>query len=672
MKDFFARAAQQDHPLRALERFLAQEHACEAAKRYDEMRFVGYVLDIGFDTVTVITSDPFKTAVGGVPRNSLLVMVPSVMDGLPLHFTLLRVLQAAPTPLSTDVQHTYFELQKKSMPELDVFTQAELQWGALQTGVLGMFYGHPEQADEIEFSGDLNNFVSAHKYRVYAPTDELLDLIVNGMLPADQRFPLGRLRLTECRLPLVGRRLPAVDVRVSAGDFRGTRTALFGKTRLGKSNVVKLIAESVIATTEGTRSVGQLIFDSDGEYANDNPQDQNASLASAYRDRCLVYAITPKKNTPSRPLKLNFYAQPRAGLRILAALLGESGKTLATYVTSFLAVDLPDLEQLAELPHNEQLRARRKVLMFWAVLHRAGYAADTQALRGLLSIDPGFSAATRAAIYSQQAVRPTTVTTLDELATELELAALADRSGTRLQSASGNNLFDPDDGALLGMLRPVATMSSGPTLLRPFIKYHSAQAGDFVREILEELDRGTTVILDLGNAAPEVMSYFSAHLSREIFAHQVDKFSNNALGVHYVQLYFEEAHNLFPVDKPLHQDIYQRLAKEGAKYHIGMLYSTQSVTTINKDLLAQTENFFVAHMSSQAEVRALGQVNVAFAGFQDDILVTRTPGYIRMLTRSHRFVIPVQARRFAPPGPNSGATVGGLGVEARVAPVGIN
>src|SRR2546423_14737506 len=109
----------QTHPLRALQTFLEQERANEQAKKYDEMRFVGYVLEIGYDTVTIITSDPYKEAVGGVPRNSLLVMIPSVTEKIPPHFTLLRVLESAPTPLSRDVQQTYFELQKKSMLELD-------------------------------------------------------------------------------------------------------------------------------------------------------------------------------------------------------------------------------------------------------------------------------------------------------------------------------------------------------------------------------------------------------------------------------------------------------------------------------------------------------------------------------------------------------------------------
>ena len=646
---FFDKAALQEHPLRALVEFLEQERNNEIGKHYDKLRFVGYVLDIGYETVTIITSDPFKTAVGGVPRNSLLIMVPANLDGLPPHFTLLRVLQAAATPLASEVQQTYFELQKKSMPELDVFTQAELQWGALQTGVLGMFYPSPdsERANEVEFSGDLNNFVSAHRYRVYAPTDNLLDLIVNSLVPDMNRFEIGKLRMTENRLPLPAKSLPNVDAFVTADDFKGTRTALFGKTRLGKSNVVKLIAESIIKTTEVTGGVGQVIFDSDGEYANDNPQDGSTSLASAYGDSCSVYAITPKESTDSKPLKLDFYSQPHAGLPILRTLLQEAGKDSSNYIRSFLAVDLPDVDTIEELPHGERTRAKRKILIYWSVLHRAGYPADIQKLRDIVDLDPKFSNQIRTQIY--RSGRPPRISNLDTLAHELELLADANRPNPLPSSSGGGKpLFDPEDEALLDMLKPAGATSTGPRLLQPFTKYHSKEAGDFVTDIIDEVNKGLTVILDLGNAAPELMSYFSAYLSREIFHHQVDKFSNDNLGKHYVQLYFEEAHNLFPVGKPHEKPIYQRLAKEGAKYHIGMVYSTQSVTTIDKDLLAQTENFFIAHMSSQDEVNALAKVNIAFDGLQQDILVTRTLGYIRMLTRSHRFVVPVQARKFQP------------------------
>lgn len=653
MKSFFDKAAFQNHPLRAIEAFMEAEEANETAKKYDQCRFVGYVLEIGYDTVTIITSDPFKVTVGGIPRNSLLVMLPSVrLDNAPPHFTLLRVLQTAETPLSRETQQTYFELQKKSMPELDIFTQSELQWGALKTGVLGMFYPHLLEKDRVEFSGDVNNFVSAHKYRVYSPDDKLLDLVINTLVPQQSRFILGQLRLTECRLPLPNKSQPEVAVNVSATDFMGTRTAMFGKTRLGKSNVVKLIAQSILETTKEKNNVGQLIFDINGEYANDNPQDGSTSLASAYKDRCVVYALTKKPKTESKPLKLDFYKSPDASLSILNGLMEEAGRAGSNYVKAFLAVSLPSIESVQQMKPGEDLRARRKVLAYWSILHRAGFKADPKELRKALGdIDPGFSAKLREAVYGSDQNAWPVIKDLDDVASEFENFAEADRQ-TKLMSSSSTKanpkpIFDSDDDALLGFLKPRFAVGSGPSTIKPYTKYHDPQAGNFVTEILEFLESGKTVILDLGNAPPELMEYFSVLLSTAVFHRQVEKFSTNELGHRYLQLYFEEAHNLFASnDNDEKTKIYRRLAKEGAKYQIGMVYSTQSVTSVSKDLLGQTENFFIAHLASQDEVNALGKVNIAYDSLKEDIMLSKTPGYIRMLTRSHRFVVPMQARKF--------------------------
>jgi DNA helicase HerA-like ATPase len=645
MKNFFDQAAQQHHPMRTLQGFLDTESANETAKKYEDMRFVGYVLDITYDSVVIITSDPFKIAVGGVPRNSLLIMTPSVQAAnITPHFTLLRVLDAAPTPLSKDTQQTFFELQKRSMPELDIFTQSELQWGALNTEVLGMYYPHPDKQDAIEFAGDMNNFVSAHKYRVFSPDDALLDLVINTLVPLESRFSLGKLRLTESRLPLPDKKQPNVNVYVSTRDFMAARTAMFGKTRLGKSNVVKLIAQSLIETTKKSKNVGQLIFDINGEYANDNPQDGNLSLRSAYEKECIVYALSPKGKTNSRPLKLDFYEHPDRSLRVLSNLLVNEGRT-AIYVGSFRGVSLPALTDIQSLPFNEKLRAQRKVLMYWAILHKAGFPADEAKLKSLLPFDPGFSQELRESIYGKKV--PAKINSLDGLTQEFELLSDLNRQSP-IPSTSGNGkpLFDSDDTALLGFLKPTA--GAGAKMIQRYKIYHDPKSGNFIEDIIVEMDKGQTVILDLGNADEEVMRYFSEELASAVLFHQVDKFTENKLGDHYMQLYFEEAHNLFPIKDQETVDIYRRLAKEGAKYHIGMVYSTQSVTTINRDLLAQTENFFVAHMSSQDEVTTLAKMNVAFSSMKDDILRAKTPGYMRMLTRSHRFVVSVQANKFDP------------------------
>ena len=650
MQNFFREAEYQDHPLRSLKEFLDKERSLEQAKQYTKMRFVGYVLEISFDQATIITSDPFKQAVGGVPRGSYLIMAPDNWSELPPHFTLLRVVGTAPTPLSREVQQTYFELHKKSMPELDIWTQGELQWGALMCKVLGMFYPDPQKTNSLAFSGDVNNVVSAHRYKVFSPGTELLKLIVNGTVRQSHRFPIGKLRLTECQLPFAEIPQPDVEVQVSTDDFKGFRTAMFGKTRLGKSNVVKIIAQSLIETTVEEKNVGQLIFDINGEYANDNPQDDNHSLRSSYPERCVVYALTQREATPSKSLRLNYYEQPGSCMEVIGSLL-EQDRQSAQYVRSFASVRLAAVGDISSLPRNQQIRAVRKIQMYWAILQKAGFDADESRLQeiGLRSgttgdFDPHFSEEIRGKAYGGSP--PTHPQNLAQLVNELErIYSWARENRDDAISSSGNRLFDPDDNALLEFLIPA--VGGGTRILRPYMTYHSPHAGDFIREILGELDKGMTVILDLGNATDRIRLYFSDMLSRAVFSHQEVKFTSDKLGNTYIQLYFEEAHNLFPKSSDF-TDVYARFAKEGAKFHIGIVYCTQSPSTINKELLAQTENFFVAHISSQEEANTLAKLQIAFDGVQDDILNCRTPGYMRMLTFSHRFVIPVQAKKFSP------------------------
>lgn len=640
----------QDNPINALRSFLEKEERLEKARTVQEMRFVGYVLELGYETARIITSDPYKLSVGGIPRGTFLTMAATNPGDLPLHFTLLRVTGVSPTPLSNQVQQTYFELHKKSMPELDVWTQSELQWGALDCDVLGMFYANPSDMSELSFSGDVNNVVSAHRYKIYSPDEELLKLIINGTVNEQLQFEIGTLRTMECGLRS-GKNVFTTPVEISLADFMGCRTAMFGKTRLGKSNVVKLIAKGMLEATSGKNRVGQLIFDINGEYANDNPQDGNTSIRSAFKDQCSVYALTEKPETESLPLRLNFYEDPSACIEILASLLSEDNQT-SNYIRNFASVKLPTLESLSNLGYGEKDRAIRKIQMYWAILKKAGYEADESRLVGLgfTSKNVGhfnthFNDEVRNIVYGHGSV-PEQPNNLDDLVSELESFAkyINENKATDLKSSSNKAMFDADDLALLGFLNPIS--GSGPSILGQYRVYHAPNASGFIQEILELLDQGKTVILDLGSATDKVRRYFADMLSRSVFGHQEKKFVGNKLGGHFVQLYFEEAHNLFPPDSKDLTGVYARFAKEGAKFHIGIVYSTQSPSTINRDLLAQTENFFVGHLSSQDEARSLSRVQVAFSGIEKDILRSKTPGYMRMLTLSHRFVIPVQAHKF--------------------------
>lgn len=647
-------ASYSSNPLNLLSEFLKKQEHLQEVRSKEGLRFVGYVLELGYDKAKIITSDPYKLAVGGIPRGSFLILSVNQNSNLnlPPHFTLLRVSSVSATPLTNQVQQTYFELHKKAMPELDIWTQGELQWGALECDVLGMFYPNPQDSSELAFSGDVNNVVSAHNYRVYSPDENLLELIVNGIVNKDDQHIIGSLRPTECQLGMGQVKYP--DVKISLSDFKGRRTAMFGKTRLGKSNVVKVLAESIIKTTMHDNSVGQLIFDINGEYANDNPQDGNKSIASAYPETTEVYALSPREETPSKELKLNFAEQPHTAIPILKTFLDRDGED-AHYVRDFKNISLPSIEEIKKSPINEQNRMIRKIQFFWAILKRANFEMDEAKLlelglrtKHVQGFNPGFSEELRKAIHKGKELP--NIANLDDLVKELRLLCdfkndKNNASSELLQSkSSGKPLLDPVDEALLGFLFPVS--GSGPKILANYRIYHSARAGDFVQEIIDLLNHGKTVILDLGNANEKIREYFSDLLSTAIFKEQERKFVSNQLGNHYVQLYFEEAHNLFPPSSNDNTTVYHRFAKEGAKFHIGMIYSTQSPSTISKELLVQTENFFIGHLSSSDEANALSKLQSTFKGLEEDIKKCRTPGYMRILTTSHRFIIPVQVKKF--------------------------
>lgn len=638
------------NPINKLSEFLYNQEKYEKMEIYDKLRFVGYVLELGYDTAKIITSDTYKLAVGGIPRGTFLIMVPNDIDDIIKHFTLLRVKDVSSTPLNSSVQQVYFELHKKSMPELDRWTASELQWGALECDVLGMFYPDIQDSTKLQFSGDVNNIVSAYKYRVYSPDVQLLELIINGLVRDSHKNIIGKLRMTECLMKNKNNN-DSVNVEISMRDFMGCRTAMFGKTRLGKSNVVKLIAQGII---DSTNNVGQVIFDINGEYANDNEQD-GKSLRSMNEDRCEVYALNERRATPSKPLMLNFYELPGQTKKIISELL-EQDKIKSIYIKNFASVDLLDINEVNEIEDiGDKKRAIRKIQIYWAILKKAGFDVDEKKLKSELikgdrytyGLNPGFSKDLRNSAYQRvNKEMPDKVNSLNELIEELKIIYeyyLEDESNKKFKSkSSGENLIDTDTKALLEFLNPKS--GSGAVVLSAYKKYHSKNAGNFMDEILESLDNGKTIILDLGNANDKIRRYFSDMVSINIFRHQENKFVNDLLKPdEFIQLYFEEAHNLFPSDGKDLTGIYQRFAKEGAKFHIGMVYSTQSPSTINKELLIQTENFFVGHISSQEEVKALSKLQIAFLGIEGDILKSRTPGYMRILTLSHRFVVPVQA-----------------------------
>ena len=521
----------------------------------------------------------------------------------------------------------------------------------LRCAVLGSFDPAPDPDAPWGFTSQIRLNKPASAFRLCAPSPKVLEGLVNGTLPAKGLMDLGRLRYNE----LADDGPHAILTRINLQDMLTKRTAMLGKTRFGKSNVVKLMAQGMLDFTRDAQNVGQLLFDVSGEYSSTNPPEGEVTLASHNRGRCTAYFLTERQgNADGRLLRFNFFLATGQALEVIRELLPPS-VVEADAVRSFLTCRLADLssKNLAQEPVNP--RHLRKIMLYWAVLDAAGFSHDPARIKTCLQelgfvnpLNPGFSPGLRQAAYQAihnapaPAVPQTMVALLMEMNTMARFRTIYTNDPNLM--ISGRPVFDSEEDIIIEFL--CNSSGQGPYQLRACLPYHSPTAEDFVHDILQSLDEGKTVIIDLSSAPERVVRYFAQRLCLAIFAAQEHKLNRNALKGRYVQIYFEEAHAIFPIGESNTTQVYNRFAKEGAKFHIGITYATQSPTTINPDLLAQTENFFIGHLSSQKEVDALCNLQVAFQGCENAIRFNRTPGLMQVLTHSHRYVVPMQVRLY--------------------------
>jgi hypothetical protein len=623
-------------------------------KGRDQETFVGRPFYFDYSKVKLLVNDKWKNRVGGLPEGAFLLCA-YVGETEVEEMVLLRVLGPTSLPSDSDVVASMVEYYKEGVPEgkaaspkLDTFTRYEFMFSGLECRVLGTFYRGED--GKPCFGADIDNFYSPHNYEVFKPKGQVLEFVVNfregeGISGGADQVPIGHVRYSASRRHPRGSDVP---VYVSAFDFVGKRTALFGMTRTGKSNTVKKLIHSTVELSARTppprmegvelQPIGQIIFDINGEYANPNQQDEGTAVFEMFKENTTRYSLLEKPGF--EVMKLNFYRDIEPGFSMIQNLLADDG---SAYVRSFCSIDLqpPDVND-----RGPMIRYERLIAAYQACLVAAGFDPGTQKIRfeghkelnslsnitpGSAGLDPNDAIAWFSAVWANYNTAPYLV---------------------NYPSANGGRQWANEDlKAVLAMLTRTTTPGGNANVagfrkLQPLRQYHSSGSREpFEEAIVRALRQGGIVIIDLSQGDPLIQSTYSERVCRRIFTDAMRRFIENKQA-NFIQLYFEEAHNLFPKkdDKDLSQ-IYNRIAKEGAKLRLGLVYATQEASSISSNVLKNTQNWFVSHLNNSDELREIDKY-YDFGDFVDSLRRTSDRGFIRMKTYSNAFVVPVQIDRF--------------------------
>ncbi len=613
--------------------------------------FVGRPFYFDFSNMKILSNDHWKEKVGGIAAGAFLVAVYDNAGDRP-EVILLRVLGPTALPSDSDVVAAMVDHYKEnagidaSANKLDSYTRYEFQFSGLECRVLGSFYR--DEDGRTRFGADVDNFYGPNNYSVYRPSGRVLEYIVNFRDGESIPGGLGDQRIGQVRYAS-SRRHPSsgpVPVYVSALDYLGKRTALFGMTRTGKSNTVKMIIKAtaeigpsgVQLGGKPVEPIGQIIFDVNGEYANDNQQDQGTAIYQLYASDVTRYSILQKDGF--KVMKLNFFRDVVEGFEMIHSNL-QDDKTV--YTQAFMNVSW---EPPAQGDFSATTRYDRRKACYQAILAAAGFVLPPDfkvRFEGAKEINDAVGCDPKNEISPNQAV---------QWFTWVWDNYEADPFFADYKRKKDREWADEDLKSLLRFLTRKArpggqTLEAGFRKLIPLRDHHTATLQkSYEEEIVELLRAGKIVIIDLSQGNPEIQRTYSDRLCTAIFREAMDRFIKNELS-NFVQMYFEEAHNLFP--KKNESDltlIYNRIAKEGAKLNLGLIYATQEVSSISANVLKNTQNWFVSHLNNNDELREVAKY-YDFEDFVESLRRTTDKGFIRMKTYSNAFIVPVQIDRFS-------------------------
>jgi hypothetical protein len=571
----------------------------------------------------------------------------------------------------------------------DRVTQNHLSFYQLNSKILGTFY--MDTQGNLAYGSDGFSFSVAYIYEVFKPIGKSLECISNFVntekLKATREvlmdlqenrsqkvepvsFHVGDIRYASSRLNLMsgtGQPEPKAHVEIFPTDFIKQKTGIFGMTRTGKSNTVKIIASSIGALSKELNiPIGQIIYDINGEYANDNKQGKNLSKDALIDTQ--IYSVDNLVLQASKTFKAalnNLYFHADYGICIMQTGVKKQGKE-SNYINNFMAIKDIEKNKLTwlfwilllqksgyELPVN----LTHKDSCYYSPGNNGGFAwllTDKEKAE-FEQITLQLGSANNIEFKNLISTRPAAINNskynwIIKFSIQM-IEVLASKAETFLKSVENNYYFHIDQQTIASFIVQTDLNSagrysmSGWQMLIPYAFCHCASGGgeDYREAIYEQSQKGSTVIIDFSIGDPFTRKYVADELMSYIFESQIQKFREN-IHCPIINIYVEEAHNVLGAKANI-DSLWPRIAKEGAKYNIGLLYATQEPSAIHPNILANTANFIVAHLNNDSEIRTVSEY-ADLGDFASIIKKAEDVGFVRLKLLSKPYTLPVQIKKY--------------------------
>ena len=181
-------------------------------------------------------------------------------------------------------------------------------------------------------------------------------------------------------------------------------------------------------------------------------------------------------------------------------------------------------------------------------------------------------------------------------------------------------------------------------LIPPLDQLHDTKS-KLIGIIDEAVKLNYPIIIDISLLDSHTALQLSSTIISRFFNKNQHKFTGGRENLDRITFVVEEAQSV--IGGKTNVAKFVELAKEGRKYQLGGVFITQQPGSISREILSQGDNFFVFHLLSKGDLKALMDSN---AHFSNDILtqILNEPikGKSYMWTSNQPFVLPVMILNF--------------------------